>query len=103
MGDENLKIIFDVLRDEVLELDIRNCDAKTTEVRMSMLAERIADALPNDDKQTPQKPVLSTDMSQSMRYTSCYRCPRCCGSFSGTGIAKYCYHCGQALDWGDVK
>ena len=31
-----------------------------------------------------------------------YRCPNCVGNFSGTGIANYCYHCGQKLDWSEV-
>ena len=34
-----------------------------------------------------------------IRYTSDYRCPSCGGTFTGTGIADYCYHCGQRLDW----
>ena len=37
------------------------------------------------------------------RYTDTYRCPNCGGNFSGTGIADYCYHCGQKLDWSDEK
>lgn len=34
-----------------------------------------------------------------IRYTDGYICPSCGGGFTGTGIAKYCYHCGQAIDW----
>lgn len=49
-------------------------------------------------KQIPQKPV-KTD-NEGLRYTDAYRCPACGGNFAGTGIAEYCYHCGQALDWG---
>ena len=30
-------------------------------------------------------------------------CSSCGRDFSGTGIADYCYHCGQALDWGDAE
>ena len=36
---------------------------------------------------------------EGYRYTDTYRCPTCEGNFSGTGIADYCYHCGQKLDW----
>ena len=35
------------------------------------------------------------------RFTDTYRCPECRKDFSGTGIADYCYHCGQALDWSE--
>ena len=35
------------------------------------------------------------------RFTDTYRCPECRKNFSGTGIADYCYHCGQALDWSE--
>lgn len=49
-------------------------------------------------KQIPQKPV-KTD-NEGLRYTDAYRCPACGGNFAGTVIAEYCYHCGQALDWG---
>lgn len=48
-------------------------------------------------KQVPMKPVKVDD--SGIRYTDTYRCPSCGGAFTGTGIANYCYHCGQALDW----
>ena len=48
-------------------------------------------------KQLPQKP-LKTD-NDGLRYTDEYTFPTCGGNFVGTGIADYCYHCGQALDW----
>ena len=48
-------------------------------------------------KQIPQKPVKID--GDSIRYTSLYRCPNCGQGFSGTGFAKYCYHCGQRLQW----
>lgn len=41
------------------------------------------------------------DEENRIRYTENYRCPSCNGSFSGKGYAKYCYHCGQKLDWGE--
>ena len=50
-------------------------------------------------KQIPMKPVKTE--TPGIRYTDSYRCPSCNGSFTGTGIADYCYHCGQKLDWGD--
>lgn len=46
---------------------------------------------------TPKKPIRSE--TQDVRYTMVYICPSCERKFTGTGIAKFCYHCGQALDW----
>lgn len=51
------------------------------------------------EKQIPKKPIKNR--KQEIRYTSAYSCPNCGRGFTGTGIAKYCYHCGQALDWSD--
>ena len=48
-------------------------------------------------KHIPQKPIKIRD--NGARCTSDYRCPACGGAFTGTGIADYCYHCGQRLDW----
>lgn len=50
-------------------------------------------------KQIPKKPVhIGGD---GIRYTDLYRCPNCGQGFTGTGIADYCYHCGQKLDWSE--
>ena len=51
------------------------------------------------EKQIPKTPVKTR--KEYIRYTSVYSCPCCGRGFSGTGIADYCYHCGQALRWGD--
>lgn len=53
------------------------------------------------EKQIPKKP-LEYDR-QEIRYLRTYDCPTCREGFTGTGFADYCYHCGQALDWGDEK
>ena len=53
------------------------------------------------EKQKAKKPQKTE--SEGHRYTDTYRCPNCGGNFSGTGIANYCYHCGQKLDWGDEE
>lgn len=50
------------------------------------------------DKQIPKKPIKANN--QDARYAMYYKCPRCERDFAGTGIADYCYHCGQALWWG---
>ena len=51
------------------------------------------------EKQVPKKPIYVED--DGIRYTDSYRCPNCQGAFAGTGIACYCYHCGQAIDWSE--
>ena len=51
------------------------------------------------EKQIPEKPIPADE--QNIRYSMNYICPECGKRFSGTGIADYCYHCGQALDWSE--
>ena len=53
------------------------------------------------EKQIPKEPVKNR--KEHIRYTSVYSCPSCGGRFAGTGIADYCYHCGQSLKWGDTN
>ena len=53
------------------------------------------------EKQIPKKPIPAEE--QNARYAMKYTCPSCGKHFTGTGIADYCYHCGQALDWSDDK
>ena len=53
------------------------------------------------EKQIPKKPIKSE--KQVIRYVNTYCCPICNLEFTGTGIAKWCYHCGQKLDWGDSE
>ena len=48
-------------------------------------------------RQIPAVPVRKRE--PKIRYTDGYTCPSCGGGFSGTGIADYCYHCGQRLKW----
>lgn len=50
------------------------------------------------DRATPIKPIKSEE--QDIRYVTKYECPNCHQYFTGR-ISKYCYHCGQALDWGE--
>ena len=53
------------------------------------------------EKQIPKKPVKSE--KQVVRYANTYYCPICNLGITGTNIAKWCYHCGQKLDWSDEK
>ncbi len=50
------------------------------------------------ERQIPKKPNRITDELQ-IRYTDSYHCQNCGKGFTGTGIADFCYHCGQHLDW----
>lgn len=60
--------------------------------------EEVKDAM---ERQQAKKP--NNVEAEGYRYTKTYRCPTCGGNFSGTGIANYCYHCGQKLDWEEIK
>lgn len=53
------------------------------------------------EKQIPKKPIPAEE--QDIRYNMKYACPSCGKYFVGTGIADYCYHCGQALDWREAE
>lgn len=48
-------------------------------------------------KQVSRAPVKVSD--SGVRYTDDYICPDCGKHFTGTGIAHFCYHCGQRLKW----
>lgn len=50
-------------------------------------------------KQIAKKPVKSEN--QVVRYANTYYCPICNLGITGTNIAKWCYHCGQKLDWSE--
>lgn len=52
-------------------------------------------------KQIPRKPTPNE--APEFRHVSTYICPRCGKNFSGYKVAKYCYHCGQKLDWEEEK
>lgn len=41
------------------------------------------------------------DTNSGVRYTDDYICPNCGKHFTGTGIAEFCYHCGQRIKWED--
>lgn len=51
-------------------------------------------------KQVPRAPIKVSD--SGVRYTDDYICPDCGKHFTGTGIAHFCYHCGQRLKWEGV-
>lgn len=58
--------------------------------------EQIMELKERDTAKTPEKVSNS-----NVRYTDDYICPNCGKHFTGTGIAGFCYHCGQRLKWED--
>lgn len=60
--------------------------------------EEVRDAV---EKQKKKKPI--EDSHHGIIHTEVYRCPSCNGIFSGRGFAKYCFHCGQAIDWSEKE
>ena len=43
---------------------------------------------------------LKAEYPMLPRPSAVQKCPHCGKEFSGTGVADYCYKCGQHLDWG---
>ena len=85
---------------------IRSCFANGVEFKEQIgicdeyqeLAEVMNEAI---KKQIPQKPIKNEE--QDFRFVTKYVCPACGNRITGTGVATYCYHCGQALDWSDEE
>lgn len=82
-----------------IELAKISCRLKQLEKYVDIgTLEEVRDAV---EKQRAKKP--KNVETEGYRYTDTYRCPTCGGNFSGTGIADYCYHCGQKLNWSEVE
>lgn len=52
------------------------------------------------ERDTAKAPTKVSD--SGVRYTDDYICPNCGKHFIGTGIAEFCYHCGQRLKWEEL-
>ena len=65
--------------------------------RIALYSEEVQMCIKALEKQIAKKPKKIE--VEGYRYTDTYKCPICEGNFSGTGIADYCYHCGQKLLW----
>ena len=72
---------------------VEKCDMDEVNRTAELLDEAIK-------KQIPQEPIKACPHQK--RLSLQYECPSCHGKFTGTGIADYCYHCGQALDWSKI-
>lgn len=53
-----------------------------------------------EERDTAKVPTKVSD--SGVRYTDDYICPNCGKHFIGTGIAEFCYHCGQRLKWEEL-
>ena len=93
-AQKKLEVLQNTLWDVIQSQDGRNPAYERNQV------ESLKAAIFALEKQIPQKPTPSE--KQHIRYAMCFTCPSCERDFSGTGIADYCYHCGQALDWSDT-
>ena len=76
--------------------------AKDTESGIDILVYILTGLTPQEimelaERDTAKAPIKDTD--SGMRYTDDYICPNCRKHFTGTGIAVFCYHCGQRLKW----
>ena len=78
-----------------------NCEYNYAQGNNGEQKEALKVAIQALEKQIQKKPKKIK--AEGYRYTDTYRCPLCGGNFSGTGIADYCYHCGQKLDCSDEE
>lgn len=88
-GEYVLKTLFDELDEGYLGM----CELKAYE-DTGLTPEQIRELKERD---TAKAPIKDTD--SGVRYTDDYICPNCRKHFTGTGIAAFCYHCGQRLKW----
>ena len=77
-----------------------NCDLCYMQGTTGEHREAIDMAIQALEKQIAKKPIKSEN--QVVRYVNTYYCPTCELGITGTNIAKWCYHCGQKIDWSDV-
>lgn len=83
-------------------VDLRRCGHERCAAQLAryedtgLTPEQIMELKERDTAKTPEKVSNS-----NVRYTDDYICPNCGKHFTGTGIAGFCYHCGQRLKWED--
>lgn len=85
----------DTTTGEMRHEDIRNVMRRLSDYEDTGLTpEQIRELKERD---TAKAPIKDTD--SGVRYTDDYICPNCGRHFTGTGIAAFCYRCGQRLKW----
>lgn len=65
-----------------------------------LINEDVAEWQKLKERDTAKEPKKVSN--SGVRYTDDYVCPSCGNHFTGTGVAAFCYHCGQRLKWGDL-
>lgn len=95
-GDE---ITVNQVIDFFLDFYIANGNPGRVEAAELLTNEEVAKHRSLKDRDTAKAPIKDTD--SGVRYTDDYICPNCGKHFTGTGIAGFCYHCGQRLKWED--
>ena len=86
--------------DNTSENDCDNCEYCYSQGNFGNQKEAFQISINALEKQIPKKPIKSEN--QVVRYVNTYYCPTCELGITGTNIAKWCYHCGQKIDWSDV-
>lgn len=76
------------------ELSLKVCETLAAYENTGLTPPEIMELKERDTAKAPIK-----DSDSGIRYTDDYICPNCRKHFTGTGIAKFCYHCGQKLKW----
>ena len=102
MTENEVIKIFNDLLDVPCEMLIKYDSVINSEKKQALVRLRTAEefAIKALEKQIPKKPKKS---QSKLRYLGTYMCPSCGGDFSGTGVASYCYHCGQRFKWNDAE
>lgn len=60
------------------------------------------------EKQIPKKPRKTNDYYGIFKKTYYFQCPKCGNAYLTKEMderndTKYCWHCGQAIDWSDEE
>lgn len=98
----DIVLIICMLRDYVQMVDeIRTDDIQWSAYyrdKFLKMADRLSEQI-EYDYDAAKAPIKDTN--SGVRYTDDYICPNCGKHFIGTGIAEFCYHCGQRIKWED--
>ena len=96
-GDE---ITINQVIDFFVDFYIAQGDTARVEDAVLLINEEAAKWRELKERDTAKVPTKVSD--SGVRYTDDYICPNCGKHFIGTGIAEFCYHCGQRLKWEEL-
>ena len=96
-GDE---ITVNQVIDFFVDFYIAQGDTARVEDAVLLINEEAAKWRELKERDTAKVPTKVSD--SGVRYTDDYICPNCGKHFIGTGIAEFCYHCGQRLKWEEL-